>query len=165
MFKLFNFFLKVGLEKIPLHRFILTQRSEYFHTRFQSTSATPVSTLDSGPLPEFPGVLKVDLCGQSAVVFRQLLQFIYSDSCDLVSPGTQFQIYQKSTSQTSSEKSSLDAPPTSQKNKRSKKTGKQSKEMAPEEEATCNPVEILKGMAREFGIRALVKRHALDSYV
>ena len=67
---------QVGSDRIAAHRFILANKSEYFRKLFYDR-----------PPNETPEPVSIDLHGVSAPLFRQLLKFIYTDTCDLLMPG------------------------------------------------------------------------------
>lgn len=105
-------------------------------------------------------VLKIDLRGRSTFLFKQLLQFIYTDSCDFVLPGCRIH-----TSETPTLGSVKDSVPGSEvtaggrKGKKSKKKGKETnirpKEASPD---GAKMIETLRELAKEFGVAALVKK-------
>lgn len=108
-------------------------------------------------------VLKIDLRGRPIFLFKQLLQFIYTDSCDFVLPGCCIQ-----TNEIPALRSVKDSTPgfevmaVGRKSKKSKKKGKDTnshlKEASPDGGKNTKMVETLKELAKEFGVAALVKK-------
>lgn len=77
------FFFQIGSHDIPAHKYILVTRSEYFrkcftenknneHCYVDETTQKPVVTLDDS----------IDLA-----IFKQLLLYLYTDTCDILTQG------------------------------------------------------------------------------
>ncbi|KAI8498457.1 hypothetical protein Bbelb_236590 [Branchiostoma belcheri] len=115
---------------------MMSSYSDYFRKLFHSDT--------EGSDSNHPDVLKVS---QEVVkvekvnhhIFLNLLQFIYSDTCDLLTPG----VYSQGKK--------------SQKHKKEAKT-KESKSNQQTDEESSNPVKVLQSTAKRFGVQNLVKR-------
>lgn len=141
---------------MPAHRYVLASRSEYFRQVF------------AGADPEVrPQLLEVKVSSEQ--LFMQLLTFLYTDSCDLLQPGTKVKVRREQGEEVALLKSRDNIPPKSvSKVKKKSSPGKRSayqvyqenKEGGEEGEGRADkpaqdPVSMLAAMATEFGVKSL----------
>lgn len=74
--------LQVGSDRIAVHSFILASKSEFFRKRFESDEPSDLTL-------EKP-VISLDAYRSELV--HQLVQFMYTDTCDLITPGHQWEV-------------------------------------------------------------------------
>ncbi|CAH1798653.1 unnamed protein product [Owenia fusiformis] len=151
--------IQVENETIFAHKFILASRSEYFKKLFTSkteeflTDAKTALTLENTSLD----------------IFLQLLTFLYTDNCDLLTPGAIVTIAKQTHSNEKSNKAqpvediprSKNGKPISahQYNQKLKKfSQKDGKVEEINKSKSSNPTKLLQEMAKRFGVKSLVKR-------
>lgn len=129
--------------RVPVHRYILASRSEFFCQKFDAETK--------------PHEVRLDEIDEA--ILSELLSFIYTDSCRLLTPGCQFEWQDKKVAETSEhEKSALavDSNMSAYEVCNKQQDGRcKSKEKTQKH----NPVHKLQEMAKKFGIKHLVKRY------
>ncbi len=139
---------------------MLSLRSEYFRKIFM--------TKTEEMLPDERPVVRID--NTNVDIFTQMLTFIYTDTCDLLSIGKtfkfdckdgvskeQYNLYYDDTALMDIEDGKRISAFEVYEKKRKKKS--QGKEKAkPEVGQTRNPVKLLQEMAKKFGVKGLAKR-------
>ncbi|XP_019628197.1 PREDICTED: inhibitor of Bruton tyrosine kinase-like [Branchiostoma belcheri] len=171
-------------QSIPAHKFILSSRSDYFRKLFHSDNTESSDSNHPDVLKVSQEVVKVEKVNHH--IFLNLLQFIYSDTCDLLTPGyrPKFKIKVEGSEGKGGGDSgmlnggvkngefgefSLDdlahqsafsvysQGKKSQKHKKETKS-KESKSNQQTEDDSSNPVKVLQNTAKRFGVQNLVKR-------
>ena len=126
-----------------------------------------------GLIPTEKQLIKVEsVCAE---IFDQLLQFLYTDNCDLLTVGKTFDLADRSTGAATCRRDSHPGDLLSEnagfhgnkvsafevhqkKNKRGKSKGKGTGEKAKSSESGKDPVKLLQVAAKRFGVKNLVKR-------
>lgn len=162
---------------IAVHKYILTSRSEYFKNLFNRKSQP--GELDDNC------VITVDNVHYD--LFIQLLNFVYTDTCDILTKGNKLDFNFKTDQRTNHNESnchnasSVSSDPETvvdtekvlnksafsvhqnEKKKRSKKNRKKSTDQhgnSKQENVSSshNPIKVLQDMAKTFGVKYLVKK-------
>lgn len=159
----------MGEVTIPAHRYILACRSEYFRKIFTTKSE------DLALLPGMTPTISID--NTNFEIFTQMLKFIYTDTCDLLTIGGTFKLSSKNgvkqgTSLLPDENGDVIEIEVNRKisafevyeKKRKKKGGKKTEDGAQkkdnvDQKPSQNPVRLLMDMAKKFGVKNLVKRY------
>lgn len=152
--------IKIGSHSWIAHKYILVSRCDYFHkllaeSKKRQDEETPTITIQ-GIHPD---------------IFDQLLKFIYTDTCDILTVGAKFEL-SKYYQEAENDEDLFDKMPEtiSSPHKISafeavkKKRGSAGKK---EEKSTksSNPVKMLQDLARKYGIKGLPKRLDCVKYV
>lgn len=160
--------MQIGHDEFPAHKYILAHRSEYFKKLFSTEQDNKEEKLEEIVVEDYV----------HPAIFKQLLQFIYTDTCDLLRLGTRFELIQIPCFSASSDifdfephfsvrdTSSLEKahPEAGQKTKakRKKKNGLKSQLSGEAEKKSQNgksPVKMLQDLAKRYSIKALSKRY------
>ncbi|XP_078617531.1 inhibitor of Bruton tyrosine kinase-like [Branchiostoma floridae x Branchiostoma japonicum] len=169
-------------QSIPAHKFILASRSDYFRKLFLSDNMEGSDSNNSEVLKVNKEVVKVEKVNHH--IFLNLLQFIYSDTCDLLTQGykPKFKIkVEGSEGKGGGDTGMLNGVKNgefgdfslddiahqsafsvySQGKKSQKQKNKPSKEAKSNQQAeddSSNPVKVLQNTAKRFGVQNLAKR-------
>lgn len=152
---------------IPAHRYVLAYKSEYFRKIF---TAKEEETRKGEKLQ-----LSIEHANYD--IFVQMLKYIYTDTCDILTIGAKFSTDgdRISDGNTDDGKNSLAEPETTFEvrhgkkqaafevyEKKRKKKGKETKQEAvssqPDQRITRNPIVQLRQLASRFGVKNLAKR-------
>ena len=163
----FKFFIQVGNNLVPAHKYILACKSEYFR-----------KILTEKEEALMPGKRqKIPIENVNYEVFLQMLKYIYTDTCDVLTIGATFSVHSQEQHPIEME---IDIPEPSYQvsngkkqsalevyQSRKVKSGKGIKKEAQKTTSTNrsdglrskNPVTLLQQMASRFGVRNLSKRY------
>eukprot|EP00058_Branchiostoma_floridae_P018798 XP_002604287.1 hypothetical protein BRAFLDRAFT_59895 [Branchiostoma floridae] len=169
-------------QAIPAHKFILASRSDYFRKLFLSDNLEGSDSNNSEVLKVNKEVVKVEKVNHH--IFLNLLQFIYSDTCDLLTQGykPKFKIkVEGSEGKGGGDTGMLNGVKNgefgefslddiahqsafsvySQGKKSQKQKNKPSKEAKSNQQAeddSSNPIKVLQNTAKRFGVQNLAKK-------
>ncbi|XP_013381620.1 inhibitor of Bruton tyrosine kinase-like [Lingula anatina] len=157
--------LRIGSNEVPVHKFILASRSDYFRKIFLSEQENDV--------PPTVHIEDVDF-----ELFMHLLKFIYTDDCDLLKIGNSFQLQTAhdqenvAVEDTNFNSGFIQVPNSKKKisayEMREKKKGKdkeKGKKDPPVDGSGNNPVKQLHELAKRFGVHTLMKKLDAVKYV
>ncbi len=139
---------------------MLSLRSEYFRKIFM--------TKTEEMLPDERPVVRID--NTNVDIFTQMLTFIYTDTCDLLSIGKTFKFdckdgvskeqynlhYDDTALMDIEDDKRISAFEVYEKKRKKKSQGKE--KAKPEVGQTRNPVKLLQEIAKKFGVKGLAKR-------
>lgn len=145
---------------IPVHRFILACRSEYFRQLFTANTDKKDHEEENQDLN--PPTIEID--NVNLEIFMQFLTYIYTDTCTFLTIGAKVDSDRTSSNKKEDLDNNMDLIPRGTNisayahHKKKKKEAKPTKK---ETEETRNPLKKLQEVAKRFGVKQLVKK--LDS--
>lgn len=134
------------------HKYILVTRCDYFHKLLAESKKRQ---------DDESSIITVQ--GVHPDIFDQLLKFIYSDNCDLLTPGAKFELsklpHEISADDVFIDKmAEFDAITSPHKTSAFEALRKKKGHGGKKDEKSSNPVKMLQDLARKYGIKGLPKR-------